>query len=518
MIIPGKLKRYLKESVADWRYDHILDYDSCNAIEDTFYFSDNDYAALEAYASSHGKLPVLGRIWTGNRSGDYPFRFHPAGYALGGYSYDGVNNVSTILHVEESKVEETGREDVSDLLDVEQLNDYLCFPDLKTCRDALLEILLFECGVKEGIEKCALWGYIFIADLANGCSYYGLNGGTIYPPNAVDAFSNESILEKLEEEGSLVLKPDGLKLIFEEDNKQEYSEISQMLSYRIHIHRDGLTHGPYSEEKIFEFLEAGHASPADLTWESECYPNFESDEWLPLGELLQEVPEMSKYLKNQSELRGEADLDSMIDRTRRLMEMHPSGENTLVALKYFLIEGSPSTAAESKTLFDQFRSFVEGIVHSSIEWFDQAGFSEEKGWDEENDCEISYDDAMRAVGGDVELQRERFGFENHWNGIWGFLDGKDEHSFHLTLDNDAINCIDIRGVFAPASKLTVRFPSIRFKEAVEPTITNLVKVFLDINGRNVSGVQPGKDGSLYWPGDFGNYFPDASVRRQTSFS
>lgn len=227
MKIPEKLKQYLKESPQTWDDIHILDYD-CNGISESRYLSENVYKAIEEYASSEGKIPVLGRIWSGNPSAEYPFKFHPNGYACGGYSYDGVNNTSTVLRIEGSKVVETDRATVSELLAPDQLTDYLCFRDLETCREALLEIILFECGVKSGVEKCALWANIFIADLTNACSYYG-SGETIYPPNHVDADSNESRVQWLEENQALVLTQEGLERIIQKDNRQEFPEVKEMM-------------------------------------------------------------------------------------------------------------------------------------------------------------------------------------------------------------------------------------------------------------------------------------------------
>lgn len=248
MTIPEKLNDYLNESPSTWNevhYDtrgqHILDYAEDIEEEDR-YLSGNDLKAIEKWVAEHGKLPVLGRVWSGNSSADYPLKFQPNGYACGGYSYDGVNNTSTVLRIEGSKVVEADRSAVSELLAPDQLTDYLCFPDLETCREALLEIILFECGVKSGVEKCSLWGYIFIADLPNACSYYGKDGGTIYPPNIVDADTNESRVEWLEENGAIVLSqkyeqdengsPVFPQRVVEQltraDNKKDFPEIKGM--------------------------------------------------------------------------------------------------------------------------------------------------------------------------------------------------------------------------------------------------------------------------------------------------
>jgi ssDNA-binding Zn-finger/Zn-ribbon topoisomerase 1 len=53
----------------------------------------------------------------------------------------------------------------------------------------------------------------------------------------------------------------------------------------IHLHRNGRTYGPYSEESVRGFSEEGRASPHDLAWTSG------QDDWVSLRELLEENSE-----------------------------------------------------------------------------------------------------------------------------------------------------------------------------------------------------------------------------------
>ena len=55
---------------------------------------------------------------------------------------------------------------------------------------------------------------------------------------------------------------------------------------RIFIHRRGLDHGPYSLEKVHEFLSNNQLSPEDFAWSSAL---GNSNSWLSLEELLSEL-------------------------------------------------------------------------------------------------------------------------------------------------------------------------------------------------------------------------------------
>jgi hypothetical protein len=140
--------------------NHILNYDPYDCSEDAN-LTQGELKIVESYASSQGRLPVIGRLNSASSDGEYPWIFE-GGNAVGGYHGESLK----IAHGSD-KFQPCGR--------------YLLGSDVESMISCLVSSLFTDCRVGEA-EVCALWGWIYIVDLQKGLSYYGLQN-TIFPPN-----------------------------------------------------------------------------------------------------------------------------------------------------------------------------------------------------------------------------------------------------------------------------------------------------------------------------------------------
>jgi hypothetical protein len=163
-----KLKSYLLWSPEEivnhfGEENHILNYDPYDCPEDAP-LTEDELKIIEDYASSHGRIPVIGVLSTNNSEGEYPWSFEE-GKAVGGY--------------------------FGESLEIDQAFDkfqachrYLLGNDVDSMINCLVGLLFKNCKVGE-VDVCALFGWIYVADLQKGESYYG-SLDTIFPPNYLD--------------------------------------------------------------------------------------------------------------------------------------------------------------------------------------------------------------------------------------------------------------------------------------------------------------------------------------------
>jgi hypothetical protein len=181
-----KLKSYLSwtpeeiENHFDGEENHILNYDPYDCPEDAN-ITQGELKIVESYALSHGRLPVIGRLTSVNSEGEYPWRFDGP-RAKGGYRGESLN-----VDYESNKIQPCGR--------------YLLGGDVESMINCLVSSLFTDCRVGVA-EECALWGWIYVVDLQNGLSYYGLQN-TIFPPNHEDG-DGKTLEEVLREKDQFI--------------------------------------------------------------------------------------------------------------------------------------------------------------------------------------------------------------------------------------------------------------------------------------------------------------------------
>lgn len=146
---------------------HILSYDYssfCSPEAEDANFTDDELKIVQDYFSRHGRLPVIGRLCSNNTEGEYPWNFED-GNAVGGYSGE-----SLVIDQAFDKFQACHR--------------YLLGNDVDSMINCLVGLLFKNCKVGE-VDVCALFGWIYVADLKKGESYFGSNA-TIFPPNFED--------------------------------------------------------------------------------------------------------------------------------------------------------------------------------------------------------------------------------------------------------------------------------------------------------------------------------------------
>ena len=143
---------------------HILSYDYdafCSPGAEDANFTDDELEIVQDYFARHGRLPVIGRLSTSNTEGEYPWNFED-GNAVGGYC-------------SESLAIDQGSDNF------QTCQRYLLGDDVDSMINCLVGLLFKNCKVGEE-DVCALFGWIYVADLQKGESYYG-SLDTIIPPN-----------------------------------------------------------------------------------------------------------------------------------------------------------------------------------------------------------------------------------------------------------------------------------------------------------------------------------------------
>jgi hypothetical protein len=164
-----KLKSYYQwsleetENYFDGYERHILSYDTEAEAEDAN-FTDDELEIVQEYAKRHGRLPVVGRLSSNNTEEEYPWIFEE-GKAVGGY------------HSESLEIDQAFDK-------FQACHRYLLGNDVDSMINCLVGLLFKNCKVGE-VDVCALFGWIYVADLQMGESYYG-SLDTIFPPNYLD--------------------------------------------------------------------------------------------------------------------------------------------------------------------------------------------------------------------------------------------------------------------------------------------------------------------------------------------
>jgi hypothetical protein len=152
------------DSNFDGKEFHILSYDydaSCYPSAEDANFTNDELEIVQDYLARHGRLPVIGMLSSNNTEGEYPWNFED-GKAVGGYR-------------SESLAIDQGSDNF------QTCHRYLLGDDVDSMINCLVGLLFKNCKVGEE-DVCALFGWIYVADLQKGESYYG-SLDTIFPPN-----------------------------------------------------------------------------------------------------------------------------------------------------------------------------------------------------------------------------------------------------------------------------------------------------------------------------------------------
>jgi hypothetical protein len=185
---------------------HILSYDYnsfCAPEAEDANFTDNELEIVQDYFQRNGRLPVIGMLSSSNTEGEYPWNFDD-GKAVGGYR-------------SESLAIDQGSENL------QTCHRYLLGDNVDSMINCLVGLLFKDCKVGE-VDVCALFGWIYVADLQNGESYFGSNA-TIFPPNFEDG-SGKTLDQICEEK---------------DDYKQEYPrylDLTGLNSYKNSMQKD----------------------------------------------------------------------------------------------------------------------------------------------------------------------------------------------------------------------------------------------------------------------------------------
>jgi hypothetical protein len=158
---------------------HILSYDygpfGGSEAEDAN-FTDDELEIVQDYLAKHGRLPVIGRLCSNNTEAEYPWTFEE-GKAVGGYFGES-------LEIEQASNK------------LQACHRYLLGDDADSMINCLVELLFKDCKVGEE-DACSLFGWIYVADLQKGESYFG-SKESIFPPNFEDGSGKN--LDQIREE------------------------------------------------------------------------------------------------------------------------------------------------------------------------------------------------------------------------------------------------------------------------------------------------------------------------------
>ena len=171
-----KLKSYYQWSLEetednfDGEEYHILSPNTEDPDEDAN-FTDEELEIVQEYIERHGRLPVVGRLGSNNTKAEYPWHFEGSN-AKGGYSKDVSGSYRESLEIDQKFGE------------FQACHRYILGSDVDSMINCLVDLLFKDCAVGEVDEQC-LFGWIYVADLQHGRSYYG-SQETIFPPNYYD--------------------------------------------------------------------------------------------------------------------------------------------------------------------------------------------------------------------------------------------------------------------------------------------------------------------------------------------
>lgn len=165
-----KLKSYYQwspeeiEDNFDGEEFHLLNPNPEDTENEDANFTDDELEIVQDYLKRHGRLPVIGRLGTNNTEAEYPWTFEGCN-AEGGYFHES-------LQIDQK------------LGEFQACHQYILGSDVDSMINCLVDLLYKGCRVGE-VDSCALFGWIYVADLQHGRSYYG-SQETIFPPNYID--------------------------------------------------------------------------------------------------------------------------------------------------------------------------------------------------------------------------------------------------------------------------------------------------------------------------------------------